>query len=194
MWLRQRSCDLVTNALAQLPEVCYDTTERGGEMSYGWGNHLDAVWKTAAEWEESDLPRNEFVARNCKAFQKTMVIAAALSTVIGTVLILRLDVEVGSLFLVFGVALLLLLPTVLSYRCYVDKTCLREEYYLLFFKRRKEILWDDVAYRKMAVGRGRAITLYDKNKKRLISFDETVVGYNRIVKLAKRSAIKEFHK
>lgn len=163
-------------------------------MSYGFGNHLENVWKTAAELEGLDLPPNEFVARNCKAFQKTIAIAAPLATIMGIVLIVCLDVEVGSFFLACGVALLLLLPTILSYQCHVDKTCLREEYYLLFFKRRKKILWSDVAYRKIKVGRGRTITLYDKNKKRLISFDDAVVGYDRIVKLAKRSGIKEMHK
>ena len=40
----------------------------------------------------------------------------------------------------------------------------------------------------------KSIKLYDSNRKKLLSFDATIVGFGRIVKMAKRSSIKDYNK
>lgn len=68
---------------------------------------------------------------------------------------------------------------------------MEEEYFILFFKKKKTVYWRDVKYKKVKTnGRNKSITLYDAHKKRLIAFDELIVGFERVVKLAKRSRIK----
>ncbi len=104
------------------------------------------------------------------------------------------DKDVGLLALALGICLALTLPTNLSYKCTVNKVSIKEEYYLLFVKRQKEILWQDVAYRKVSGGYRNAIRLYDKNKKLLIAFDDTTVGFRRIKKMARRSNIHDLKK
>lgn len=155
---------------------------------------LNNYFELSAECESLDLPHGEFVARNGKAFKRALAITAILAIGIGLLLSLYMDKAVGHLLLVLGVCLALILPTILSYKCTVNKTLLREEYYVLFVKRQKEILWSDVEYKKTIVGKSKSIKLYDKNRKRLIAFDGTTVGFKRIVKLAKCSSIKELPK
>ena len=41
---------------------------------------------------------------------------------------------------------------------------------------------------------GTECALYDVNGKRLMSFDSATVGFGRIVKMAKRSAIRDYNK
>ena len=102
---------------------------------------------------------------------------------------------VGILLLSLGLCLLSLLPTFFPYKCLINKELMEEEYFILFFKRKKTIYWRDVKYEKVKRGGGnKSITLYDAHKKRLISFDELIVGFERVVKLAKRSRIKIFPK
>lgn len=136
----------------------------------------------------------EFVAKNCKALKIASIIESILSTVGGILIFFFLNEEIAILFLVLGICMLLLLPTILSYRCLVNKTFMKEEYFVLFFRLKKEIHWSDVKFKKVITGRNSYIKLYDKNKKRLISFDSSTVGYNRIVKLAKRMWIIELEK
>ena len=45
-----------------------------------------------------------------------------------------------------------------------------------------------------AYGRTNSITFYDAPKKRLLSFDASIVGFKRICKMAKRSSILDFKK
>ena len=59
--------------------------------------------------------------------------------------------DVGIIFLVLGIGALLVLPTIISYRCIVNKISLKEEYFVLFIKLKKEVLWDTVKYRKITI-------------------------------------------
>ena len=96
--------------------------------------------------------------------------------------------------MVLGVAALFILPTIISYRCVVNKIFLKEEYFILFIKFKREVLWDSVKYKKIIIGRNNSIKLYDANRKKLISFDGATVGFGRIVKMAKRSSINDYNK
>lgn len=160
----------------------------------GVSRELGSLLELSAEVESFDLPHSEFVARNGKAFKWVVSIGAIVAIVFGLLLISSSNKDVGCLALELGICLALTLPTNLSYKCTINKVSIKEEYYLLFIKRRKEILWEDVAYRKVTDGYRNAIRLYDKNKKILIAFDGTTVGFRRIKKMAKRSHIQDLKK
>ena len=102
-----------------------------------------------------------------------MAIMSGISIAIGGTLMFFWDVAI--LFLLLGLCLLSLLPTFFSYKCLINKELMEEEYFILFFKKKKIIYWSDVEYKKAKIsGRSKSITLYDVNKKRLISFDELI--------------------
>ena len=61
-----------------------------------------------------------------------------------------------------GLCILLLLPTFLSYKCLINKELMEEEYFILFFKKKKTVYWRDVKYKKVKTnGRNKSITLYN---------------------------------
>ena len=160
-----------------------------------YGVHeLFEYFDACAACEELDLPHGDFVARFGKMYRKSMVIFSAVAICPG-LFILWLDIEqldIAPIFLTFGGLLLLLTPTFLTYRCTVNKVSLKEEYWILFFKCKKEVLWNDIKYKKLKYGRTNSITFYNANKKRLLSFDASIVGFKRICKMAKRSSILKF--
>ena len=144
--------------------------------------------ESCARCEELELPRGEFIATYCKSFKKLMAILSGIAIALGCSFMFFWGVAI--LFLVLGLCLLLLLPTFLSYKCLISKEWIQEEYFILFFKKKKIVYWRDVKYKKVKIGgRNKSITLYDENEKRLISFDELIVGFERVIKLAKRSSI-----
>lgn len=146
--------------------------------------------EASARCEESELPKGEFIATYCKSYKKLMAIMSGISIAIGGTLMFFWDVAI--LFLLLGLCLLSLLPTFLSYKCLINKERMEEEYFILLFKKKKTVYWRDVKYKKVKIGgRNKSITLYNENKKRLISFDEFIVGFERVVKLAKQSSIKK---
>ena len=122
-----------------------------------------------------------------------MAIMAGIAIGIGCPLMFVWDVAV--LLFVPGLCLLLLLPSFLSYKCLINKELIQEEYFILFFKKKKTIYWNDVQYKKVKIGGvNKSITLYNENKKQLVSFNELIVGFERVIKLAKRCSIKDMKK
>ncbi|MBR2024183.1 MAG: hypothetical protein IKA02_00055, partial [Clostridia bacterium] len=86
------------------------------------------------------------------------------------------------------------LPTGLSYRGYISRETMREEYLIVFFKVIKEVEWKDIKFKKLKrdeYGEIEGIKFYDENMKKLMSFDKATVGFTRIVKMAKKGSIKE---
>ena len=166
-------------------------------MSYlpgGSARALADFLESLAEREELDLPNGEFVAKEGKAYKIALSIASFVSLAIGIPTTFIWHEEVGIIFLVLGIAALPVLPSIISYRCAVNKISLKEEYFILFVKIKKEVLWESVKYKKITIGRNSSIKLYDANRKKLMSFDGATVGFGRIVKMAKRSSIKDYNK
>lgn len=165
-------------------------------MSYmpGSARALADYLESSAQCEELDLPKGEFVAKMGKAYKIALSIASFVSLAIGIPSTFIWREEVGIVFLVIGIATLLVLPTIISYRCIVNKISLREECFVLFVKLKKEVLWESVKYRKVKLGNNKSIKLYDVNRKKLMSFDGATVGFGRIAKMAKRSSIKNYDK
>ncbi len=139
--------------------------------------------------EENDLRGNSFVGRIAKGYKNCLVATSVFGIGIGCFLAFPMKSPAhGIIFAVIGVVSLLLLPTYFSYRCRVDKFTLQAEYYVLLFKVKKSVRWQDVKYKKVKRekdGNARSIRLYDGNKKKLIFFDNAIVGFEKIMRMAK---------
>ncbi len=171
------------------------------ELDKGVSN-MSLTSKFVSEWlnalrieEESSLSSTKFVASIAKGYRYSMLISCIVGIGMGYFLSVPVqDPSVGMIFGALGIAALFTLPTCFSYRCYVDRRIMKEAYYILCFPIRKEVLWTDVAYKRVrrdSKGNAYSIRLYDKNKKKLISFNHTIAGFGRIVRLAKSmSALK----
>lgn len=90
-------------------------------MSYmpGMGRAMNDIFEASAENESLDLPKGEFTAKNCKAFNISLVIVSVLA-IIGGLLLFLLNEEIAFLLLGLGVCLAFVLPSMLSYKCIVN--------------------------------------------------------------------------
>ena len=145
--------------------------------------------------EESSLYAKSFVATIAKAYKYSALIVCIVGLGMGYFLSVPvLDPGVGMIFGALGMAGLLMLPTCFTYRCHVDQSMMKESYFLLCFRMRKEVLWKDAAYKRIrrdSKGKPLSICLYDKHRKKLIRFDNTIAGFGPIVRMAKNiSALK----
>lgn len=139
--------------------------------------------------EESSLCAKSFVATIAKAYKYSALIVCIVGLGMGYFLSVPVqDPGVGMIFGLLGIAGLLMLPTCFTYRCRVDQSMMKESYFLLCFRMRKEVLWKDAAYKRIrrdSKGKPLSIRLYDKHRKKLISFDNTIAGFGSIVRMAK---------
>ena len=145
--------------------------------------------------EEASLYAKSFVATIAKAYKHSALIVCIVGLGMGYFLSVPVqDPGVGMIFGALGIAGLLMLPTCFTYRCHVDQSMMKESYFILCFKVKKEVLWQDVAYKRIRRDsnlKALSIRLYDKNKKKLISFDNTIAGFGPILRMAKNiSALK----
>lgn len=140
--------------------------------------------------EEASLSSKKFVATVAKGYRYSMLITCIVGIGMGYLLLALIqDPVAGWAFGTLGIIALLLLPTCFSYQCCVDETLMRETYFVLCFKVTKEVRWKDVAYKRIKRifhGEVHAIFLYDKKKKRRISFDYSITGFGKILKMTKR--------
>lgn len=140
--------------------------------------------------EENGLPHDEFVARIGTIHKRLLLIGAVLMFLIGLPICLLCDTAVGVLCFVMAGGIAALLPTFFSYQCTVNQTVLKEEYLLLFIRKKKEVLWNNIKYKKRIVGKNNAIIFYDQNRKKVLSFDIGIVGFGRLVKMANGKSIR----
>ena len=146
--------------------------------------------------EESSLYTKSFVVTIAKAYKYSALIVCIVGLGMGYFLSVPVqDPGVGMIFGVLGVTGLLMLPTCFTYQCHVDQSMMKESLFILCFRVRKEVFWQDVAYKRIRrdrKGKPLSIRLYDMNKKRLISFDNTLAGFGPILRMAKNtSALKQ---
>ena len=145
--------------------------------------------------EEQTISTRSFSGCVSKVEKIVMVVLCVIGLGLGTVLCFPLhSPNAGVVLLALGLIALPALPTYLSYRCFVDTYTLKAEYYILCFKVKKEVLWKDVRYKKVKrdkYGEALSIRLYNADRKKLISFDCGIVGFGRIVKLAKIKGIQK---
>ena len=163
-------------------------------MSYipGTGRYVIDILDSCAERETLDLPSGEFSVRMGKAYKIVFTLAAILSLTVGFFIHFFEGIEsrgVEYIFWGIGICAALLVPTILSYKCVVNKVSMKERYFILFLRIDREIMWADVKYKKIKMGKNPSLILYNADKKRLISFEGGTVGYSRVLKMAKRSSI-----
>lgn len=153
--------------------------------------------KYASEWlnnlrkgEEVNLQKTSFVGSIAKGYKYSLVAVSVIGIAMGYFLCFLIqDPAVGMIFGTLGIIALLMLPTYFSYRCYIDKSTLKAEYYIFCFKVTKDVLWKDVEYKVVkrdSKGNALSIRLYNINKKKLIHFDYSIVGFGNILRMAKR--------
>ena len=145
--------------------------------------------------EEASLYAKSFVATIAKAYRYSTLAVTIVGLGMGYFLSVPVqDPAVGMIFGTLGIVGLLILPTCFTYRCHVDQSMMKESYFILCFRVRKEVLWKDIAYKRIRRDSKRkplSIRLYDRNKKKLISFDNTIAGFGPILRMAKNiSALK----
>lgn len=167
-------------------------------MSYipGLGRAMSNHLELSTEYEElnSDLKSKAFVAKIGRAYKVALLVASTLCIAFGLPMFIWLGEWVALIFLCLGCCGFLVLPSLFTWRCTVNSVSMTEECYILFVKYRKNILWKDVKYQKIRLGENKSIVFYNQNKKRLISFDGTTVGFNQILKMAKRKGIVKLKK
>ncbi len=156
---------------------------------------LSKLLNNMREGEEEKLPSNQFTLSVGRGYKVAVLATAILGMGMGYFLSVPIqEPQTGMIFGVIGLIALLLLPTYVSYRGYVDKNVLSTEYFVLFFKVKKECLWREVAYKKVkrdSKGNASSICLYTASGRRRISFDFAIVGFGRIVKMAKSIPTKK---
>ena len=144
----------------------------------------------ARKYEEVSLSSKSFAVTISKGYRYSTLLTCVVGLGMGCCLLFWIrDPIAGWAFGALGIAALLVLPTCLTYRCYVDKTVMKESYFLLCFKVTGEVYWKDIGYKKVKRsfnGEPLTIRLYDKGKKKRISFDYSMVGFGKILKMAKQ--------
>ena len=171
--------------------------QRLKKVRYSGGRALMDLLDSKAELEEleADFQSKEFVARMGRAFKIVFSVMVVISVVLGIILFFTVEEWLGSMFFVIGFCGVLVLPSILTWRCTINRELIIEECLILFFKYKKVIAWNDIKYQKLVINdTQKDIVFYNKNKKRLISFDNGIVGFAKIVKLAKRKGIEKYKK
>ena len=167
-------------------------------MSYmpGLGRAMSDLLESSAENEElnANLKSKEFVAKIGRAYKVALLVASALGVAFGLPMFIWLGEWVALIFLCLGCYGFFVLPSLFTWRCTVNGVSMTEEFFILIIKYKKEVLWNDVKYQKIRLGENKSIVFYNENRKRLISFDGTTVGFNQILKLAKRKGIVKLKK
>lgn len=153
------------------------------------------ILDTQAEIEELDLPSGNFVATISKGYKILFLLVGIICVLTGVILLnIVEEMWLSAIIISLGLVCLLYLPTGLSYRGYISRETMREEYLIVFFKVIKEVEWKDIKFKKLKrdeYGEIEGIKFYDENMKKLMSFDKATVGFTRIVKMAKKGSIKE---
>ncbi len=156
---------------------------------------IDEILDNQAEMEELDLPSGNFVATISKGYKILFLLVGIICVLTGIVLLNFVEeVWLSGIVIALGLVSLLYLPTCLSYKGYISRETMREEYLIVFFKVIKEVEWKDIKFKKLKrdeYGEINTIKFYDENMKKLMSFDKATVGFTRIVKMAKKGSIKE---
>lgn len=152
---------------------------------------IDEFIDSQRRTEENKIASNEFIAVQSKGIKYMMLTAALMSTSLSALItFVYQQIDIGILFGLLGVVSLLILPTIFSYKCYIDQVSMKEEYFILCFKVKKEVFWQDIAYKLIKRDKTRnelsTIRFYDSERKKLISFDMTVVGFGKIIRMSKK--------
>ena len=160
-------------------------------MSHRTAEMIDEFIDRQRRTEENKISSNEFIAVQSKGIKYMMLIAALISTSLSALIIfIHNQIDIGILFALLGVVSVLILPTLFSYKCYIDRVSMKEEYFILCFKVKKEVFWKDITHKLIMRNKGgneiTSISFYNSERKKLISFDNSIVGFGKIISMSKR--------
>ena len=156
---------------------------------------IEKMLDNSSRKEGENLPNDEFVAKKStsrKIYYTLLPVLGFVASVICHYIEGEEWISISLLILSIGV--IFLLPTTYSYKAYVNREIICEEYLIVFVKVTKEVAWKDIKYKKIITNtydEVKEIVFYDENKKRLTHFDTEIVGFSQIVKMAKKGSIKE---
>lgn len=162
------------------------------------------------EEENIRISSGAFTAYYSKSFKKAflimtvvMFVISILATIGGVSAFIANELPVEGLIcfvaFFFGITIFsfLYIPTIMSYRCYVNDDSLKEEYLILFFKKKKVVAWSDVKYIKVKQDEYNhvwRVSLFNSNKKRILEVSSLVVGLTQIAEKAKLKRIASLKK
>jgi len=160
-------------------------------MNHKLSENLDGLFKSQRKIEENNIASNEFKAVYSKSLKYGMLIATVVLMSVSLLLVfLHKQVDIGVALCVFLLVPLLMLPTLFSYKCYIDRISMKEEYFILCFKVKKEVFWKDITHKLIMRNKGgneiTSISFYNSERKKLISFDNSIVGFGKIISMSKR--------
>jgi hypothetical protein len=153
------------------------------------------------ELDEKDMYKGLFIGGFAKSY-KVLLLVSGVFMLAFAIFAYAVD-DGGSRelsFLLFAIDafIWLLALTAFSYRVEISKDMIAEQYLIVFVTVRREIKWSDVKYKKIkqndSTGNPESIKLYNEFGKKVMTFDRGTIGFSRILKLAKRSAIKDIDK
>jgi hypothetical protein len=149
-----------------------------------------ATPQTRNDSREGTVPhRGSFVVKISKKYKLALSIAFLSCLAVGLPLWLVLRAEAAIVFLTLGAMAAVILPTLLTYRCEVGRATLCESYYVLIVRIERKISWRRVRYRRKKIGNTTSLILYDESARRLISFDDSMDGFDLVDRAARRSWI-----
>ena len=165
---------------------------------------LDGILDSSAETEETGekyMYKGLFIGRLAKSYKVLLLVCG---TIMLAFAILAYSVDEGGsrdlsyLLFFFDAFIWLLAPSAFSYRVEMDGDMIAEQYLVVFVTVRREIKWSDVKYKKIkqndSTGKPESIKLYNEFGEKVMTFDRGTIGFSRILKLTKRSAIKDIDK
>lgn len=154
--------------------------------------HNYTALASASRVAEQDLPHGDFVCRMGKATTRELCGCALLFSAMAVWSLIQAEMWTGIFFAALGMAAWILFEYGLTYRCYVTGESLSESVWILCFRKKKEVRWEEIRCRTVKrdrYGYIRSLRFYNERNRKLLSFDFSVVGAERIARMAKRKGI-----
>ena len=157
------------------------------------GKYLRNIVEYGAKSEDNSCPSPSVTLAFWKGYVKMLTVAGLAAIVFGLLAFFLIQATIlGVFFFAPGVLMMLVLPSYLSYQCYVDNFVLKESYRVLFIQRKKSTRWEEVKYKMIKRnehGDIISIKLYNAKKKKLFKFDSTMIGFEALKRRVKRKNI-----
>lgn len=155
-------------------------------------HHNYTALASSSRAAEQELPHGDFVCRMEKAVIWELFGCALLFAAMAVWSLIQAEMWTGVFFAALGILSWILFEYALTYRCRVTGESLSESVWILCYRKKKEVRWEDI--RRRTVKRDRygyihSLRFYNEQNRKLLSFDFGVVGAERIARMAKRKGV-----
>lgn len=157
-------------------------------------HHNYTAMASASRVAEQELPHGVFVCRMGKTVIWELCGCALLFSALAIWSLVQQETWIGVFLMSLGIISWILFVYALTYRCHVTWESLTESAWILFFPKKKEVLWKQIRYRRIKrdrYGYIHCLRFYNERNKKLLSFDFGVVGAERIARIAKRKGVSK---